>query len=158
MSLFCFAVLYTYISFRFNRHFMYCFYFILTLNSLMPKFIRLHSRKCIWKCRQRNRGHFVSALMWIKWGVGPTRPEIHHTVIGTHTILKHSSDLLFLKRMPLPSPWFVISVELIIAVIICRTTGSVTQNSPCPILHGELQKRLDISSVQTATTKLRWLQ
>ena len=30
------------------------------------KFKHFHSRKCVWKCRLRNAGHFVSAPMCIK--------------------------------------------------------------------------------------------
>ena len=33
----------------------------------LSKFINFHSRKCIWKCRLRNGGHFVSASLCFTW-------------------------------------------------------------------------------------------
>ena len=41
--------------------------------KFQSKFIHFHWRKCVWKCRQRNGGHVVSASMceccMFQWGV-----------------------------------------------------------------------------------------
>ena len=39
-------------------------------NEIKAKFIYFHVKKCIWKCRLRNSGHFVSASM-----CQPYRPD-----------------------------------------------------------------------------------
>ena len=43
---------------------------------LWSKLTHFHSRKCIWKCRLRNGGHFASAPMW--------QNELHRSLIRTY--------------------------------------------------------------------------
>ena len=35
-----------------------------TLNEILIEMLHCHARKCIWKCRLENGGHFVGASMW----------------------------------------------------------------------------------------------